>query len=137
MNAKQELVRALSWCGLNYIPQEDTGDTIWLRAIALVSKNDGSKNYAVYERGYDGKPRCIKDFGSVCQIVKIDKLFPFFVLDKSNIPNFKGKFKEERIAWLRANGVNVTADDATTKELDTMILNLVAYMELRKTKIRR
>lgn len=138
MNAKQKsLVLALAWCDLKALPQSDTKESIWLRAIALVSKSDGSKNYAVYERDSDGNPKCIKDFGTICQIVNIDEIHPFYVLDPSKIPSFKGKFKDERIAWLKANGIHVNADDVTTKELDRMILNLSISFALKSNKLKR
>lgn len=117
------LIEALSYCDLNVVPEEDTKEYIWIKALARVKKADGSSNYAVCERDKDANPKIVKDFGSVAAIVKIDKFYPFMLLDKQYIPVFTGRYAtENRIKWLRNRGEKGELESMQPKELELKVI---------------
>jgi hypothetical protein len=132
---KESLVKAMSFCGLREIPEEWDKENIYLRALALVSKTDGSESYVLVEKDERGEDRMIKDFGTISAIHETISVHPFFFLDTRWIPEFKPKGKgkanadgkAERIAWLERNNVIVDAK-TDIKTLDKEIL----YVAMQK-----
>jgi hypothetical protein len=60
---------------------------MWIKAIALAKKINGSKAYLLVEN--DGEGTIIKrDFGEPAQIVQILELYPYESLDNKYIPHF-------------------------------------------------
>lgn len=132
---KESLIKALSFCGLRDVPEEWDKENIYLRALALVSKTDGSESYVLVEKDERGNDRMVKDFGTVCAINATISVHPFFFLDTRWLPEFKPKGKgkasadgkAERIAWLERN--NVFMDEKTDiKTLDKEVL----YIAMQK-----
>lgn len=129
------LIEALSYCDLNVVPEEDTKEYIWIRALALVKKTDGSSNYAVCERDKEANPKIVKDFGSVAAIVKIEKFYPFTLLDKQYIPVFNGRnANDNRIKWLRDRGEKGELESMKPKELELKILKYAINDALMASK---
>lgn len=132
---KESLVKAMSFCGLREVPEEWDKENIYLRALALVAKTDGSESYVLVEKDERGEDRMVKDFGTISAIHETISIHPFFFLDTRWLPEFKPKGKgkgnadgkAERIAWLERN--NVIVDGKTDiKTLDKEIL----YVAMQK-----
>lgn len=137
---KQEsLVKALSFCGLREVPEEWDKENVYLRALALVSKTDGSESYVLVEKDEHGNDRTVKDFGTVCAIHETISIHPFFFLDTRWLPEFKPKGKgkasadgkAERIAWLERNNVFMNDND-DIKTLDKAILHVAMRKALEQ-----
>lgn len=129
------LIEALSYCDLNVVPEEDTKEYIWIKALALVKKADGSSNYAVCERDKESNPKIVKDFGSVAAIVKIEKFFPFMLLDKQYIPVFNGRnANDNRIKWLRSRGEKGELESLQPKELELKVIKYAINDALAASK---
>jgi hypothetical protein len=47
---EKSLIDVLSFCDLRDLPEEDKKEYVWVRAIGLVEKNNGTQNYAVLTR---------------------------------------------------------------------------------------
>ena len=104
-NIKDEtLVEALSFCGVRELPEELKGKEVWIKAIGLVSKVDGSQSYVYLERGELGASLVKKDFGTISPIAKIDKIYPYLYLSEDEVPKFSKEDKGEKTSWLIARG---------------------------------
>lgn len=127
---RESLIDALSWASLRELPEKDNGENIWIRALALVSKRDGSKAYVALVKGKDGEDRIIRDFGSVSMIVKIEEIYAFEYLDSSYIPTFDSKKKEDKIKWLSMQRPEVNYEEMSAKELNKAILHVAMQNQL-------
>jgi hypothetical protein len=127
---RESLIDALSWASLRELPEKDNGENIWIRALALVSKRDGSKAYVALVKGKDGEDRIIRDFGSVSMIVKIEEIYAFEYLDSSYLPTFDSKKKEDKIKWLSMQRPEVNYEDMNSKELNKAILHVAMQNQL-------
>ena len=114
---------ALSYADLRDLPKEWDKKDVYILAIGLVSKTDGSFNYVALRKDENGKDSIVKDFGNIAAIRKIEKVYPYRFLESSFMPFFKTKNKEERIQWLTTYGKNKDYSNMTLKELDKEILN--------------
>lgn len=136
---KESLIKALSFCGLREVPEEWDKENVYLRALALVSKTDGSESYVLVEKDEHGNDRMVKDFGTVCAIHETVSIHPFFFLDARWLPEFKPKGKgkasadnkTERIAWLERNNI-VMDDKSDIKALDKAILHVAMRKALEQ-----
>jgi hypothetical protein len=127
---RESLIDALSWASLRELPEKDNGENIWIRALALVSKRDGSKAYVALVKGKNGEDRIIRDFGSVSMIVKIEEVYAFEYLDSSYLPTFDSKKKEDKIKWLTMQRPEVNYEEMSVKELNKAILHVAMQNQL-------
>lgn len=127
---RESLIDALSWASLRELPEKDNGENIWIRALALVSKRDGSKAYVALVKGKNGEDRIIRDFGSVSMIVKIEEVYAFEYLDSSYLPTFDSKKKEDKIKWLSMQRPEVNYEEMSSKELNKAILHVAMQNQL-------
>lgn len=127
---RESLIDALSWASLRELPEKDNGENIWIRALALVSKRDGSKAYVALVKGKNGEDRIIRDFGSVSMIVKIEGVYAFEYLDSSYLPTFDSKKKEDKIKWLSMQRPEVNYEEMSSKELNKAILHVAMQNQL-------
>jgi hypothetical protein len=127
---RESLIDALSWASLRELPEKDNGENIWIRALALVSKRDGSKAYVALVKGKNGEDRIIRDFGSVSVIVKIEEIYAFEYLDSSYLPTFESKKKEDKIKWLSMQRPEVNYEEMSSKELNKAILHVAMQNQL-------
>lgn len=127
---RESLINALSWASLRELPPKDDGENIWIKALALVSKRDGSKAYVALMKGKNGEDRLIKDFGSVSQIVKIEEVYAYSYLDSSYIPQFDSKKKEDKVKWLSLQRPDVDYESMGTKELNKAVLHVAMQNQL-------
>lgn len=131
---QKSLIQALSYCSVRDLPEEDNGENVWVKAIGLVSKIDGTKSYVAIERGVDGGNKIVKDFGHIASIVKVENVYPYLYLESGNIPKFKTNSREDRIAWLRNHDLDNDYSDCSLKKLNAAILN-ICCQSLIKNKI--
>lgn len=129
---EKSLIDALSWASLRELPEKDKGEEVYILALALVSKKDGSKSYVALKKDKNGEDKIVKDFGTTAMIVKVDEVYPYILLDASYVPQFNDKKKEERIKWLTLTdpeGGNY--EDMSLKELNKAILNRAIQNHIR------
>lgn len=122
---------ALSYCDLRHLPQEDTKEFVWLKALALVSKSDGTKSYVLLVKDLRGEAKVVKDFGNISVIKTIETIYPFALLDERYMPTFTTKTKDERIEWLQRMGCSEDLSSANMKELNKRVLNTAMQIALR------
>ena len=127
---RESLINALSWASLRELPPKDNGENIWIKALALVSKRDGSKAYVALMKGKNGEDRLIKDFGTVSQVVKIEEVYAYSYLDSSYLPQFDSKKREDKIKWLSLQRPDVDYESMTAKELNKAILHVAMQNQL-------
>ena len=127
---RKSLIDALSWASLRELPPKDDGENIWIKALALVSKRDGSKAYVALAKGKNGEDRMIKDFGSISQVVKIDEVYAYSYLDSSYLPNFGSNKKEEKIKWITLQRPEMDCESMSAKELNKAVLHIAMQNQL-------
>lgn len=129
------LIDALTYCSLRELPEEDTKEYQWLKAVALVQKRDGSQSYVLIEKDKDMKDRIVKDFGHISSILKVLNIYPYEYLDADKTPKFKTLKKEERIDWLKLNGEHgVDYSEMTLKELNAEVLKVAGNRQMKQDK---
>lgn len=82
------LQECLSAVGLRELPPKITAsyNKTWLRAICLVTKVGGLKEYCLCDNDGNGHPVVKRDFGKCAAIVLIDSIHPYEEADKADIP---------------------------------------------------
>lgn len=145
-NEEKTLFEALSCAGLSALPKEKTDD-LWVKAIVKVTKCDNSKNYAIAMNTVSGKPDIIRDFGNTARIVKVEEVYPYYVMPKSSIPDLRNKqdiitylktygYEEEHLNTLlakkKADGTDKTAEEikADKETLKSYVLRTAFEQEL-------
>lgn len=128
---EKSLINCLAALDLRDLPKEWDKENIWILAVALVSKIDGTHSYAAIKKDKDGKDKVWKDFGNVCALNKIEKVYPYKYLDASFMPYFKTRSKDERIAWLERMGEQGSFSEMSVKELDKKVLNVAIQQALK------
>lgn len=121
---EKSLIEALAYVGLRDLPKEDNKEFVWIKALALVAKSDGSKSYIYLVKDKNGNPKVKKDFGNVAVIKDIVTIYPFMLLDEKFVPSFQTKTKAERIEWLQKFGDESDLSECNFKELERKVLNL-------------
>lgn len=133
---EQSMFDCLAFCKLSQLPEKEDGKSVWLNAIAKTKKNDGCYYYAYVERGKDGKPKIMRDFGAVRTIVKMEEFYPIVYLDSSYVKKFK---KDEEgtaslIEYLKSIGVKIDFENATRKDLDKENIKIAIQKQLADEK---
>lgn len=134
-NTNKSLVDAMAWAGVRELPEVHDGVNVYIKALALVAKRDGSTSYVAICKDKNGEDKIIKDFGSVSQIVEVLEIRPYLYLDSSYIPDFTTKKKEERIKYLSiANPDGGNYEEMSIKELNKAIVNLAIQKQIKMSK---
>lgn len=133
---RKSLLDALSWASLKDLPEKWDGENIYILALGLAAKMDGSKSYVALKKDEKGNDKVVKDFGSVSIISRIDAVYPYLYLDGSFIPSFGGQKKEDRINWLEQMnyGTNGAYEGMSLKELNKEVLNTAIRNQLNAIK---
>ena len=127
---EKSLINCLAALDLRDLPKEWDKEDVWILAVGLISKIDGTFSYAALKKDENGDARVVKDFGNICAIRKIEKVYPYKYLDASFMPVFKTRAKDERIAWLERMNEKGNFSEMSAKELDRKVLNVVIQQVL-------
>lgn len=134
----ESLVAALSFFLLKELPDSDDGENIWIKALALAKKRDGSESYVYVVKDKDTlENRVAKDFGAISQIVEIIEYYPFSFLNAAYIPEFNGNKKDDRIKYLMAYDNSKDYSAMTLKELNKEVIRVGIVKQLNDEKNRR
>ncbi len=128
---EKSLIDCLSHLNLKDLPKEWDNENVYILAVGLVSKRDGSSNYVALKKDKDGNDKIAKDFGNIALLNKIEKVYPYRYLDERYVPTFKTKTKEERIEWLKQMGSKDDLSELSVKELNKKVLNMSMQIALR------
>ena len=133
---EQSMFDCLAFCKLSQLPEKEDGKSVWVNAIAKTRKNDGCNYYAYVERGKDGKPKIMRDFGAVRTIVKMEEFYPILYLDSSYVKKFK---KDEEgtaslVEYLKSEGLKIDFENATRKDLDKENIKIAIQKQLADEK---
>lgn len=132
---RESLIEALQYCSVRELPKEDTGEHVYIKAIGLAAKRDGTRGYVSIVKDIDGNDEIEKDFGTTATIVKIEKVYPVVYLDGSYMPNFGSKrSKEEKINWLKVTRPERDYEKMSARELDKAVLAEAIQLHLRALK---
>ena len=128
---EKSLISCLAALDLRDLPKEWDKENIWILAVGLISKIDGTFSYAALKKDENGNARVVKDFGNICAIRGIEKVYPYKYLDASFMPFFKTRSKDERISWLELMGEKDNFSEMSLKELDKKVLNVAIQNALK------
>ena len=128
---EKSLISCLAALDLRDLPKEWDGEDVYILAVGLASKIDGTFSYVALKKDKDGKDKVCKDFGNVCALRKVEKVYPYKFLDASFMPIFKTRAKDERIAWLERMGEQGAFSEMSAKELDKKVLNVAIQNALK------
>ena len=129
---QDSLIDALSYAGCSELPEEYNGEGIWIKALALVVRNNGDNSYVYLERQEDMSGRVVRDFGFGGSIFKVLKYYPLSYLKSEYIPEFSKERKSPRLDFLKKNKCDVsTLGDCTIKELDAIILGVAIRNQMK------
>lgn len=117
-------MECLKWTGVSKLPEKDDKENIWINAIGLVQKADGSESYVALGKNAKLEIEYVKDFGNISVIRKIKEIYPYEYLLAKNMPQFKTKKKEERIDYLNKYGYGKdrNLEELSLKDLDKMVI---------------
>lgn len=131
---RDSLIAALSEYALRDLPDVDDGQSVWIKAIALVRKKDGTSSYVcVKKEPYTFCNVVLKDFGTCSAIADFEEFYPFSFLKSGYMPVFKGQKKEDRIKYLSKYN-NIDYSGYTLKELDRLIVSTAMERQLNDEK---
>lgn len=120
---EESLIDCLSWCGVLDLPKKDSGEDVWIKAIAKVAKRDSTHAYVAMVKDNDGENKVVRDFGSCASIAFVEEIYPYLYLDAKYVPVFKSKTdKKERVDWLKYQGGEKDYESMTLKQLDKEVL---------------
>ena len=128
---EKSLINCLAALDLRDLPKEWDKENVWILAVGLISKIDGTFSYAALKKDKDGNARVVKDFGNICAIRQVEKVYPYKYLDATFMPYFKGRSKDERIAWLEQMGEEGNFGEMSAKELEKKVLNVAIQQALK------
>ena len=128
---EKSLIKCLAALDLRDLPKEWDKENVWILAVGLISKIDGTFSYAALKKDKDGNARVVKDFGNICAIRQVEKVYPYKYLDATFVPYFKTRSKDERIAWLEQMGEECNFCEMSAKELDKKVLNVAIQQALK------
>ena len=112
------LIDALQYASVRELPNEAEEGREWLKALALVSKKNGSKAYVALAKGKMGEDKIVKDFGEISAVAVIEKVYPYLYAEGIAVPQFKTNTKKERLDWLYINDPdNEYSEEMSMKEL--------------------
>ena len=131
VSKKDSLISALSYFLLRELPEKDNGENVWIKALALVKKKDGTESYVYVVKDAETLENVIaKDFGTSSAIFEIVEYYPFSFLKSSYVPTFKNQKKEDRIKYLTRYNKNKNYSEMTLKELDKEIVRVGVEKQL-------
>lgn len=73
---EKSLINCLAALDLRDLPKEWDKENIWILAVGLASKIDGTFSYVALKKDKDGNAKVCKDFGNVCALRKVEEGLP-------------------------------------------------------------
>lgn len=133
----KSLMECLKWTGISKLPDKDDKENIWIYAIGLVQKADGSESYVALGKNSKLEIEYRKDFGNISVIRTLKEIYPYEYLLAKNMPVFKTKKREERIAYLNRYdyGKDSNLEELSLKDLDKMVIWSAIKFQLNKKEI--
>lgn len=127
---------ALAFTHLSEVPPEHDGKSVWITALSLVRKSNNTQSWCYMERGKDGKPRVIKDFGCMYPIVEYVSVHPILYLERSYL--YRASKTEEGnaklIEYLKNNGFPEAEGIEDRKELEKLNIRIAIQRQLADAK---
>ena len=133
----ESLVSALSWAGLTELPPKDTKENVYVRALALVAKTDGTESYVALVKDRTGEDKIVTDFGSIYPIAKVKEVYPYNFLDARFIPSDILNNKEDMIAWLKVNAKHTSPEEIekmAKNKLKKMVIAIASARQIESEK---
>lgn len=131
--AQESLSECFNISGVKYLGDELKTSDIWVEAIALVKKNDMSYNYALVVYDY-GKPKIVRDFGSLSKIEKIESIYPYSFLNSNYLPSVNSR--EEMEGCIKSKSVeelkNMSIEDVAITFVGDAVIQ---YLHDKKYKL--
>lgn len=128
---RESLIKALSYCSLRELPEMDSGEDIWIKALAIVEKSTGEECLVSLSKDpYTLKNKVSRDFGSTGAIVKYISIHPYLYLSDNFMPKFRDKNKDSRVEYLKRLDRNVDWNKKPLKELNETIIGFAIMMQL-------
>lgn len=127
---------ALAYVHLSEVPPEHDGKSVWITALALVKKSNNTLSWCYMERDKQGKPKVMRDFGSMYPIVEYVSVHPILYLERSYLyktpktPEGDAKL----IEFLKSNGVVMDYENADRKALDKANIAIAIQRQLADAK---
>lgn len=128
---EKSLIDCLAYLDLKDLPKEWDKETVYILAVGLAQKADGTQSYVALKKDEKGNDKIVKDFGTLGVVKKVNAVYPYRYLDERYMPTFKTKTKEERIEWLKQMGSKDDLSELSVKELNKKVLNQSMQIALR------
>lgn len=134
--SEESLFACMQFCRVAALPEPWDKKSIFITAICKVKKNDLCSYYAYSERGKDGKPKIMRDFGPARAILEVEEYYPLLYLDSSYLKRFnKGVDGTQKlIEYLKMHGVELDYENIDRKELDKENIKIAIQQQLRDEK---
>lgn len=130
---RKSLISALSEYNLKDLPAVDDGQSVWVKALALVNKRDGTHSYVCVKKDADTlENKIAKDFGTCSTVVSYLEFYPFSFLKSGYMPIFKGQKKEDRVKYLSKYNPHKDYSEYTLKELEREIISVAIRKQLNE-----
>lgn len=131
----KSLIKALSACSLRELPEIEDGETIWIKALALVEKVTGEECFIELTKDCDTlSNRVTRDFGGTGAIFKYKSIHPYLYLSSSYMPSFNDRTKDSRIAYLERMRPDIDWSSKGFKELNSAIIGVAIKLQLDSIK---
>lgn len=132
---RASLINALSYCSLRELPDADSGEDVWIKALALVTKTNGCDYFVALEKDAKTLANHVKkDFGDTGAIVEYKEIYPYLYLSSEYMPKFQDKTKDARVKYLSGIEPNVNWSKYSLKELNDAIMGLAIQAQLNHIK---
>ena len=132
---QKSLIKALSACSLRELPEIEDGETVWIKALALVEKVTGEECFVELTKDCDTlSNKVTKDFGGTGAIFKYKSIHPYLYLSSSYMPSFNDRTKDSRIAYLERMKPDTDWSSKGFKELSSAIIGLAIKLQLDSIK---
>lgn len=131
---RETLVQALGFAQISELPPEDNGGALWMKAIAVVTKKDGTRAYCILYRTDFDTYMYKAVFGTCSPLHKVIKIYPYEVVMDLPVPKFAPKDKNSRIGFIKKNrpDESYNFEEMTIKDLDDVI-NKIGFEIYNKT----
>lgn len=135
INEKEtSLGEALKDAFIYELPREWDNESVWIRAIGLITKTNARQSYCLLRRGDNGEPQIYKTYGDACKIAKLDNIYPYIFLNKKYVCDFKSK--QEIVDYLLNYNEDFTSEELQAKKKDDLYnicVNLWAKRQIEYT----